>query len=85
MLSYEKLIRPTKCGIKNAVDKNDFIIKQFQEKNGEKYTYEKVNYKNDYEYVIVTCKEHGDFNVSPTHHKQNTVVQHPLKLILSIG
>ena len=70
LLSYETLIRPTKCGIKNAVDKNDFIIKQFQEKNGEKYTYEKVNYKNDYEYVIVTCKEHGDFNVSPTHHKQ---------------
>jgi len=54
-LNYQSLIKGSKCGIKNALNKNDFIIKEFQKKHGEKYTYQKVNYKNDYEHITVTC------------------------------
>ena len=70
LMSYENLIRPSKCGIRNAINKNEYIIKHFKKINGDTYTYENVEYKRDEGKVLVTCEIHGDFPVSPTHHKQ---------------
>lgn len=33
------------------------------------YTYEKALYYNMHTKFIVTCKEHGDFSITPAHHK----------------
>ena len=70
LLNFESLKIKTKCGIKNAVDKNKFVIKEFKKKNGDIYSYENVQYKDDETYVLVTCKTHSDFPITPTHHKQ---------------
>lgn len=43
----------------------DVFIKRAIDKYGDLYTYEKVDYKNNSTKVIVTCKQHGDFNVTP--------------------
>lgn len=36
--------------------------------HGNRYTYDKVEYKNYTAKVIITCLEHGDFEQSPSHH-----------------
>lgn len=33
-----------------------------------RYTYDKVDYKNALDKVIVTCIKHGDFKITPNHH-----------------
>jgi len=70
LLNYESLKRKTKCGIKNAINKNEFVIKEFKKKNGDVYLYENVVYGGDEKHVLVTCKTHDDFPITPTHHKQ---------------
>lgn len=44
--------------------KEDFVEKS-KLIYGDKYTYEKVDYKNNKTKVIITCSEHGDFSVRP--------------------
>ena len=70
LLNFESLKKGSKCGIKNAIDKTEFVIKEFKKKNGDVYSYENVKYKGDNESVLVTCKLHNNFPVTPTHHKQ---------------
>lgn len=60
-----------KCGIEKRsksrtieISKDDFL-KQATEKFGEQYTYEKTNYINKNTKIIVTCKDHGDFEILP--------------------
>lgn len=60
-----------KCGIEKRsksrtieISKDDFL-KQAIEKFGEQYTYEKTNYINKNTKIIVTCKDHGDFEILP--------------------
>ncbi len=36
--------------------------------HGDTYDYSKVNYTNNHTKVIVTCHDHGDFEVAPAHH-----------------
>jgi hypothetical protein len=36
--------------------------------HGNKYTYEKVNYVNTTNKIIITCVKHGDFEQKPHHH-----------------
>jgi len=36
--------------------------------HGDKYRYDKVNYINSKEKVIITCPEHGDFETTPNEH-----------------
>lgn len=66
---------------KCAVDKNKKITKrekltkeQFIEKaniiHNNKYNYDKSNYINKSNKIIITCPEHGDFKQSPHHHLQ---------------
>ena len=56
-----------KCA-KNYRYTTDEIIKQFKLVFGDKYDYGKTRYTNTHNNVIVTCKKHGDFNVSPANH-----------------
>lgn len=37
-------------------------------KYGNKYCYDKVLYKSSKEYIIITCKDHGDFSQIPNSH-----------------
>lgn len=61
-----------KCGVitcqsKQKITTQKFIIKS---KNlyGERFLYSKVNYINAKKPVILTCRLHGDFNVTPNSH-----------------
>ena len=56
--AYEA-ISNSKCDTKQT-----FIEKSIK-KYGNKFTYEKVDYKNSYNEVIITCSKHGDFKVKP--------------------
>ena len=44
------------------------IIEKFKSKHGDKYNYDKVNYINFNTPVIITCKKHGDFKITPDKH-----------------
>ena len=46
------------------------VIKQFREVHGDKYNYSKVNYYNKNTKVTIICPEHGEFEQSPSNHKQ---------------
>ena len=51
----------------NASNTDEFILKAKQ-KHGNLYDYEKVKYANAKTKVCVTCREHGDFYVTPNNH-----------------
>ncbi len=57
---------PTCAGHKKKT-LEDFIA-QARLVHGDKYSYDKVVYKNDSTKVIVTCPIHGDFSITPGHH-----------------
>mgnify|MGYP001495154686 CR=1 FL=1 len=46
----------------------DKVIEYFINRHGTNYDYSKVNYINDKTKVIVICKIHGEFSVSPNNH-----------------
>ena len=48
----------------NKLTVNDFLLKA-KEVHGDKYDYSKVVYKNNKTKIIVTCIEHGDFEIRP--------------------
>ena len=48
-------------------DTNKFIQKA-KEIHGDKYDYTKSNYINSETPLIITCPEHGDFEIKPTYH-----------------
>ncbi|WNA16087.1 hypothetical protein XaC1_444 [Xanthomonas phage XaC1] len=54
---------------RRGITKNteDFVSKSI-EKHGMKYTYEKTQYINSKDKVIITCTEHGDFEQTPSNH-----------------
>ena len=54
-----------KCG-KNYQYTTEEFIEKLKEINGNKYTYEKTEYKTTHEPVIVTCPIHGDFINEPS-------------------
>jgi hypothetical protein len=58
-----------KEGSKKITLSKEGVISQFKSKHGEQYDYSKVDYKNDRTNIIVTCKKHGDFIVTPNDHK----------------
>ena len=55
---YEKLSKQNKMTI------NEFISKSIK-LYGDKYSYEKTIYEKNNKKVIITCKEHGDFSITP--------------------
>jgi hypothetical protein len=61
-----------KCGVIAMSKTQALPINQFIEKsnkaNNYQYDYSKVIYKNNKTKVIVSCKKHGDFEITPSHH-----------------
>ena len=58
-----------KCGILMKPQCVPWTKEKFVERGkslyGDKYTYDKVEYKNSEEKVIITCPKHGDFKITP--------------------
>ena len=57
------------CGGTHCLDKKSFI-KKSKEIHKNKYTYDKVVYKNSDTGVVITCPKHGDFLQKPKGHKR---------------
>lgn len=64
-----------KCGYKVSADAGRFTQEQFIEKarsvHGLRYNYDKVKYVDSQRKVVVSCLEHGDFEVTPANHLKN--------------
>ena len=62
------------CGINRRTKKLTSTIEEFKEKareiHGDKYNYNKTIYINNNNKVIITCREHGDFEQIPSTHLQ---------------
>jgi len=58
-----------KCLLENSVDKNRYLIKEFEEIHGEIYNYSKINYIDNDSKMIIICPEHGEFRQSSAAHK----------------
>lgn len=60
------------CGLENMRMKQSFSLHGFIKKANKvfdhKYDYSKVKYVNSKKEIIVICKEHGEFNITPVHH-----------------
>ncbi len=66
-----------KCGrIKKAnmerIKQAELFIKQATQIHNGIYTYENINYHNNYTKVIINCNLHGPFNQSPASHTHKT-------------
>lgn len=48
------------------------VISDFNNVHGDEFIYDKFKYRNDYTKSIVTCREHGDFHITPNSHKNGT-------------
>lgn len=55
------------CGGRKKRTREEFIA-QARLIHGDKYAYDKVDYKNDLTKIIVTCPIHGDFSITPDAH-----------------
>lgn len=49
-----------------AVDQTQYFTSCVREIHGNKYSYDKINYINKKNKVIITCLEHGDFEQLPS-------------------
>jgi very-short-patch-repair endonuclease len=58
-----------KCGGTCPYTTKSFIVEAIK-KHGITYSYEKVNYTNSKEKIIITCKKHGPFEQTPNGHLQ---------------
>ena len=56
-----------RCSGRKKRTREEFIA-QARRVHGDKYNYDKVVYVNDSTKVTVTCKKHGDFQITPTNH-----------------
>ena len=66
-----------KCSILSRIEKRtkttDKFIKEAKEKHGDKFDYSKTNYNNCNEQIIIICKEHGEFQQTPTSHLNGSI------------
>lgn len=60
------------CGVNKAAKTRakglELFVKQSKAINKNRYSYDKAVYVNTHMYVILTCKIHGDFKVTPNSH-----------------
>lgn len=56
-----------KVSIANTKTREKFI-EQARRRHGDKYNYDKVDYKSTFEKVTITCPKHGDFEQTPQAH-----------------
>lgn len=64
-----------KCGIEmrsrnKSLNKGASIIDEFKKAHGDRYDYSKVVYRGDKVKVKIVCPVHGEFEQSPSNHKQ---------------
>jgi len=59
-----------KCATKAKTKLIDSFIDEAKSKHNGFYHYSKVDYKNDYTKVVITCPIHGDFEQTPSKHLQ---------------
>lgn len=63
-----------KCGFLNKKKSQPCTQKEFiskcRKKHGNRYIYDKVNYKSSSNGVMITCRIHGDFKQTPNSHLQ---------------
>jgi very-short-patch-repair endonuclease len=52
----------------SVIDTTNYIINQFKNIHGDKYDYQKVNYKGRHTKVIIICKVHGKFKQTSGSH-----------------
>lgn len=66
-----KHVRGAGCSICSGVAKpsTSEFIEQSKAVHGEKYTYTKVSYVKAHAKVVITCRIHGDFEITPDKHK----------------
>lgn len=58
-----------KCSEEDRVESNkENFIKKAKETHNNEYDYSKVEYINSYTEVIIGCKKHGFFSITPRHH-----------------
>jgi len=55
----------------SLINKTDIFITKATKIHGNKYDYSKVNYINAKTKVTIICKEHGDFEQTPSNHLSN--------------
>lgn len=53
------------CGEKQRQKAKETFVERCMKIHGDKYTYDKVNYVDSHTKIIVTCKEHGNFETLP--------------------
>ena len=46
----------------------DTVLERFRAAHGSKYTYDNSNYIGMFKPIVVTCPDHGDFNILPSNH-----------------
>lgn len=54
--------------IESAIDKNQYFINKVNKIHNFKYDYPFLNYITAHKKVIITCREHGNFNQTPRDH-----------------
>ena len=62
------LLHGKKPSITIAIDKNKAFEIKSKKIHNDKYVYKKVDYKESNCHVILTCKKHGDFKITPSQH-----------------
>lgn len=65
--SHAQGIGCAECSNKKPLTQNE-VLKRFRDAHGDRYLYDKVDFKNNKEKVVITCRTHGDFEqVSRSH------------------
>ena len=62
------LTRNTKCDLRNSINPENLLLKQFRKIHGNKYDYSKVIYNGNTAIVKIFCKQHGEFEKKVNYH-----------------
>lgn len=57
-----------KCSFSRMTGNSESFIRKAREIHGKRYGYDNAVYKNSKTKVVINCRVHGDFNVSPDNH-----------------
>ena len=65
--SHAQGIGCAECSNKKPLTQNE-VLKRFRDAHGNRYLYDKVDFKNNKKKIIITCRIHGDFEQVPRSH-----------------
>lgn len=68
LVNPNNLLKGVKISIRGSVDKTNYFINEAKDIHKNKYEYLKVNWITSRKKVVITCKEHGDFEQTPDAH-----------------